>query len=308
MAEQTAAKAARSLRVVLNGKSAGEPSMRAAVEQCRQAGHHVDVRVTWESGQAGHFAEEAARDGRGIIVAAGGDGTVSEVASGIVRAGGSCPSAMGIIPLGTANDFATACQVPLDPVEALMLAATGEARAIDVGSVNGRTFINVASAGFGAEVTAETPEGIKRILGGAAYGLMGLVKAFTMTPHSGTIITPDGTYVGRMMLMAIGNSRLAGGGFQVAPRALLDDGLLDLVVVPDVAFPETGSLVSELVRLGTEEPQRVLYRQLPAFELQADSEVLMNLDGEPMREKSFRVEVHPGRLKLVLPEGAPLTA
>src|SRR5690606_40839591 len=67
---------------------------------------------------------------------------------------------------------------PLSLHDALpILAATGEARAIDVGSVNGRTFINVASAGFGAEVTAETPEGIKRILGGAAYGLMGLVKA-----------------------------------------------------------------------------------------------------------------------------------
>ena len=228
------------------------------------------------------------------------------MAAGVLQAGESATTAIGIIPLGTANDFATASHVPIDPTKALLLAATAKARPIDVGTVNDRPFMNVASAGFGAEITADTPPGIKRVLGGAAYGLMGLLKAFTMTPHSGKIITSEGTFVGRMLLLAIGNSPLAGGGFRVAPRALLDDGLLDLVVVPDVAFPETGSLFSEMVRLGTEDPERMLYRQLASFELESEEDVQMNLDGEPIRERKFRVAVLPRRLRFVLPRKAPL--
>src|SRR5690606_1369209 len=141
--------------------------------------------------------------------------------------------------------------------EALQLITSARPRLIDVGTVNDRPFVNVASAGIGAEITAETPAGMKRVLGGAAYSLMGILKAFTMTPQEGRLITPHGTFVGTMIMLGIGNGRLAGGGFRVAPRALLDDGLLDLVIVPDVGIPETGSLVSEMIRLDTEDPQQL---------------------------------------------------
>jgi lipid kinase YegS len=307
MSDHSTAADKRSLRIVLNGKSAELPSVREAVLYCRDQGHDVEVRVTWEGGQAEEFALEAARAGREIVVAAGGDGTASAVVAGVLKAGEQADTAIGIIPLGTANDFANGCHIPLDPRQALQLIASADARAIDVGLVNDRPFINVASAGIGAEVTAETPAGMKRVLGGAAYSLMGILKAFTMTPHEGRIVTPDGEYIGKMALMAIGNGRLAGGGFQVAPRALLDDGLLDLVVVPDVSFPETGPLVSELIRLESEEPQRVLYRQFASFEIQANHEMAMNLDGEPIRASTFRVEVLPRRLKFLLPPDAPLS-
>jgi lipid kinase YegS len=297
--------AKRSLRIVLNGKGAESSLVREAVKHCRELGHDVQVRVTWESGQAADFAEEAARAGFDVVVAAGGDGTVNEVAAGVLRAGDAATTAIGIIPLGTANDFATGCHVPLDPEKALALITSAAPRALDVGLINDRPFINVASAGLGAEVTSETPTGMKRVLGGAAYSLVGLLKAFTMTPHAGKIITPDGTYEGHMTLMGIGNGRLAGGGFRVAPRALLDDGLLDLVVVPDVTLPETGSLVSEMIRLETEEPERVVYRQLPSFEIEVNHEMQMNLDGEPIRDHNFRVSVLPRRLKFLLPKEAP---
>ena len=295
----------RSLRIVLNGKGAESPAVREAVKKCRHQGHDVQVRVTWESGQASEFAEEAARAGFDIVVAAGGDGTVNEVAAGVLRAGEASATAIGIIPLGTANDFATGCHVPPDPAKALALITSATPRAIDVGLINDRPFINVASAGIGAEITSQTPAGMKRALGGAAYSLVGLLKAFTMTPHEGKIITPEGTYVGQMILMGIANGRMAGGGFRVAPRALLDDGLLDLVIVPDVTLPETGSLVSEMIRLETEEPERVVYRQLASFEIEANQEMQMNLDGEPSHARSFKVSVLPRRLKFLLPKEAP---
>ncbi len=296
----------RSLRIVLNGKGAHLPHVREAVERCRSEGHDVQVRVTWESGQASEFAEEAARARFDIVVAAGGDGTVNEVAAGVLRAGDAATTAIGIIPLGTANDFANGCHIPLDPTEALALITTTAPRRIDVGMINDRPFINVASAGIGAEITAETPAGMKRVLGGAAYSLVGLIKALSMKPHEGKIITPEGTFSGQMMLLGIGNGRLAGGGFHVAPLALLNDGLLDLVVVPDVAFPETGTLVSEMIRLETEEPQRVIYRQLASFEIEANQKIQMNLDGEPICDKTFRVSILPRRLNFLLPKTAPV--
>jgi lipid kinase YegS len=297
----------RSLRIVLNGKSAALPEVREAVAACRKAGHDVEVRVTWEGGQAAEFAEEAARQGRDIVIAAGGDGTVSDVATGVLAAGAGVQTAIGIMPLGTANDFATACGIPRNMTAALTFAVTAAPRLIDVGTVNDRPFINVASAGIGAQITAETPAGVKRVLGGAAYSLVGIFKAFTMTPHEGRLITPEGTYSGKMMLMAIGNSRLAGGGFRVAPRALLDDGLLDLVIVPDVTIPETGSIVSEMIRLETEEPQQVVYRQLPSFTIESNHEIPMNLDGEPIHANRFEVSVLPRRLNFLLPPEAPLS-
>ncbi len=298
----------RRLRVVLNGKSAQSPEVREGVMACRQAGHHVEVRVTWEGGQAAEFAEEAARAGYEIVIAAGGDGTVSDVVAGVLAAGEASQTAIGVMPLGTANDFATGCGIPREPAAALDLAVRATPRPIDVGMVNGRPFINVASAGMGAQITAETPPSMKRALGGAAYSLMGLFKAFTMTPQAGRLITPDGVYVGKMMLMAIGNSRLAGGGFRVAPRALLDDGLLDLVIVPDVSIPESGTLVSEMIRLETDDPQQIVYRQLPAFTIEADHEIPMNLDGEPIHAQRFEITVLPRRLRFLLPDAAPLVA
>jgi lipid kinase YegS len=267
----------------------------------------VQVRVTGEEGQAAEFAEEAACQKFYVVVAAGGDGTVNEVAAGVLKAGEGAAIAIGVIPLGTANDFATGAGVPRDPGKALTLATTATPRPIDVGLINDRPFINVASAGIGAEITSQTPSGMKKVLGGAAYSLVGLLKAFTMTTHVGKIITPDGTYIGQMVLMAIGNGRLAGGGFRVAPRALLDDGLVDLVIVPDVTLPETGSLVSEMIRLETEEPERVVYRQLASFEIEANRDMQMNLDGEPMHDRNFKVTVLPRRLNFLLPADAPLT-
>ena len=128
------------------------------------------------------------------------------------------------------------------------------------------------------------------------------------SPLTGTIVTEHGTFEGSLVLMAIGNGRLAGGGFRVAPRALLNDGLLDLIVVPDAGVTETGTLLSELINLETDEPTRVVYKQLASFEIHANREMQMNLDGEPTRDKTFKVQVLPGRLMCCLPAEAPLKA
>jgi lipid kinase YegS len=297
----------RTLRLVVNGKAAGDPALRQAVGALRDGGVPIEVRVTWEAGDAARLAAIAAQDGIDVVVAAGGDGTVNEVVSGLVSGGKSSKTAVAVVPYGTANDFATGCGIPKgDPLTALQLAAEGRSRPIDVGKVNDRYFINVASGGFGAQVTAETPTQMKKVLGGAAYSLMGLVTAAKMTPYRGKLVTPDGEKHGSMILMAVGNGRLAGGGYAVAPRALLDDGLLDVMVIADVDIREFGVLLSELMHLGSEKNKYAIYRQLKSFRIESDKPLNMNLDGEPVVEPSFDFQVLPKRVPFILPADCAL--
>ena len=172
------ATSSRTMRLVVNGKAAGDPLLRPAISQIREQGHRVEVRVTWEAGDAARYAAEATSEGVEVVVAAGGDGTINEVAGGVLSADATPKTAVAVIPYGTANDFATGMGVLKgDPLKALQLAAEGAAIPIDIGKINDRIFVNVTSGGFGAEVTASTPPQLKKALGGAAYSLMGIVTA-----------------------------------------------------------------------------------------------------------------------------------
>ncbi len=162
--------------LVLNGKSANRPEIREAVRSLRDAQFHLDVRVTWEAGDIARFVAEGCSRKVERLIIGGGDGSLNEAANALMSHKGTRP-AMGIMPLGTANDFATACGIPKQPLESLQLALTGDVHGIDAVQAGERFFINVASAGFGAEVTATTPADLKNFLGGGAYTIAGLVQA-----------------------------------------------------------------------------------------------------------------------------------
>ena len=140
------------------------------------------------------------------------------------------------------------------------------------------------------------------------YSLMGLVTVAKTSPYRGKLITSEGEETGTMILMAVGNGRLAGGGYQVAPQAVLDDGLLDAMVVLDVEMKDFGILMGELMNLGAAENRFVMYRQMQSFRIEAETPVHMNLDGEPILETSFNFQVLPQRLSFVLSETAPLSS
>jgi len=294
----------RRMRLVIHGKAAANEALRSAAGEFRSAGNQLDVRVTWERGHAATFAREAAEQGCDVVIAAGGDGTIGEVTQGLLAARAS-QTALAVLPLGTANDFARLIGVPTDdPLAALQLAASGPRTSIDVGLVNDLPFINVASGGFGAEVTARTPPELKENLGGAAYSITALLSAPDLKPYPCRLLVGDQNHDLSVTLLAVGNGRFAGGGYDVAPQARLNDGLLDLTLVPAVAFSELPALVAELFQIDSADNEHVLYRQLPAFELQFEEETALNLDGEPTRGRAFRFSVLPGRLQVVAPAAA----
>lgn len=304
--------------LILNGKSAGDEPLREAVATMRARGVQLDVRVTWEGGDAERHVLEALACGVDTLVAAGGDGTLSEVATTLAHRGEPADQlpTLGLVPLGTANDFATAALVPLQPLPALELIHARVAQPIDLLRIhaNGRDHwcANLTSGGFGTEVTVETSEGLKSLLGGLAYVLTGIAKLGRIEPIQASITGPGSgapgwAWHGGFIALGIGNGRQAGGGQALCPDALVDDGLLDVTIVPDLS----GEVAATLGTLLTDGKHAALDRvatrvQLPWVELESALPLVLNLDGEPVEARRFRVDCVPARLRMHLPPDCPL--
>ncbi len=258
--------------LVLNAKAAADLLLREAIEELRQAGHQVDVRVTWEQGDATRQAAEAVEREVDTVVAAGGDGTVNEVVNGLFEKSETCRTALGILPYGTANDFARSAGIPYeDPLAALRMLVSTETVPIDIGKVNETLFINVASGGFGAQITHETPAEMKNVLGGFSYFLTGVANASSLAPRPVACRGEDFEWAGDLLGIALGNGRLAGGGFGVTPHAVVNDGLLDVTIIPDVPWSQLLTTVHEFLHLPLENhPAEHLIRKRGSwFELDA---------------------------------------
>ncbi|RTR37598.1 lipid kinase YegS [Shewanella canadensis] len=305
--------------LILNGKKAGLAEIRQSVYQLRSQGHDLLVRCTWEQGDVARFVDEAINLNVTRIIAGGGDGTVNELADSLATLSKRIDTSnsqsdrlpeMAILPLGTANDFATACGIPNQIGSALELAVNGTALSIDLGIANDRFFINVASAGFGAQITVETPVELKNLLGGQAYFISGLLQAMKFTPYEGKVTAKgaDGNMLslqGAGLMGAICNGRMAGGGQQLAPHAHLNDGLLDVILLEH--FPPTAlkQVVDELLdpTLDGEYVQRF---QATEVEIQSRQPLPVNLDGEPTSGINHKFGILPAAVKLVLPDDTPI--
>lgn len=300
-------------RLILNGKSAGDDELREAVGSMRENGIALDVRVTWEDGDAERYVAEAIADGVDTVIAGGGDGTLSEVATTLAhrdQRADALPS-LGLVPLGTANDFATAAGLPDDALPALQLIHEVAAVPLDLLRIEAEDGVhwcaNLASGGFGTEVTVETDEGLKKMLGGLAYLITGIARLGRIEPMSARVRGPEFAWQGDFIALGIGNGRQAGGGQALCPDALVDDGLLDVTLVPELSG-EVAATLGTLVKDGKHAAlDRVATRaRLPWVELEADQPLTLNLDGEPVQSRRFRIECVPGRVHMHLPVACPL--
>jgi lipid kinase YegS len=302
------------IRIILHGKAAGNAGVRTAVHELRQDGHSVEVRVTWEPGDAARMTAEAVSEASigkiNCIVAGGGDGTINEVFGAAYAAGLPAECCLGILPLGTANDFAHSTGVPLhDLTAALQLAATTAPRWIDVGLLNGKPFINLVSGGFGSRVTVETDPELKRRLGGLAYLLTGISRFEELSASRGSFRAEGFSWKGPFVAIAIGNGRQAGGGVPLCPDALIDDGLLDLMILPELDRTARLDAFSHLLREGAAGIRAKLVTTRSSWiEFESDDDLNVNLDGEPVVLKRFRVECREHVLPVRLGESPLLSS
>ncbi|QSF22061.1 lipid kinase YegS [Citrobacter freundii] len=289
--------------LILNGKSADNLPLRDAIAKLRDEGVEIHVRVTWEKGDAQRYVDEARQLGVETVIAGGGDGTINEVSTALIQSQGGNIPALGILPLGTANDFATSVGIPDDLDKALKLAIAANATAIDMVQVNDKTcFINMATGGFGTRITTETPEKLKAALGGVSYFIHGLMRMDTLKPDVCDIRGEDFHWQGKALVIGIGNGRQAGGGQQLCPTALLNDGLLQLrIFTGEELLP---GLLSALTQ--SEDNPNIIEGASSWFDIRAPHEITFNLDGEPLSGQEFHIEILPEALRCRLPPGCPL--
>ncbi|NIF22827.1 lipid kinase YegS [Candidatus Pantoea multigeneris] len=291
--------------LILNGKGAGNEALRSAVGLLRDEGAQLAVRVTWEQGDGKRYVEEAVSLGAATVIAGGGDGTINEIATALAALPADKRPALGILPLGTANDFATSAGIPAEMEPALRLALQGRAVAVDLARVNqDRYFINMATGGFGTRITTETPEKLKAALGGVSYFIHGLMRMDTLKPDSCEIEGDDFHWQGDALVIGIGNGQQAGGGQRLCPQARINDGLLELSIV--TAQEVLPTLLHSLT--SNEENPNVVAARLRKLTIRSPHEMTFNLDGEPLSGREFTLEVMPDAVSCRLPPHCPLLA
>jgi lipid kinase YegS len=292
-----ATKHPKRLALIIHGARADNPALRHLVAWVRAKGHRVEPRVTWEAGDAEALAREAAARGADAVVAVGGDGTVNEVVNGLN--GTDVP--LGIIPLGTANDFARQVGIPDDPDHAMDVILRRKPARVDTAELNGRRFLNVSTAGVPAEATAETPLEIKEQLGPLAYMITGVRKFARLRRYAARVTGPGFELNTKFLFAAVGNARSTGGGSRVTPRARVTDGLLDVCIIEHMPRHDFARLLLKLRHGEHVGEPGVHYIQLPRVTIAARRLVSVNVDGEPLEARTLSYAAHPGELLVHLP-------
>ncbi|MBA2238429.1 MAG: lipid kinase YegS [Lysobacter sp.] len=300
-------------RLILNGKAAGDVLLRETIGNMRIEGVDISVRVTWEAGDVERYVAEALTDRVDTVVAGGGDGTFSAAAGALAKCVDDCvrlPS-LALLPMGTANDFAVAAEIPQDPAEALELVRRTAAQPIDLLHIDSdgqsRWCANLASGGFGTRVTVETRDGMKKLLGGLAYLITGISQLGRIEPIRARVLGPGFEWEGDFIALGVGNGRQAGAGQVLCPDALIDDGRLDLTIVPQLVG-EVANTIGTLISEGKHSAlDRVAVRsQLAWVEIRSEHPLVLNLDGEPSEASCFHIACVPDRVRMHLPLGCPL--
>jgi len=272
----------------------------ATAEAFRAAGVDCDLVTTNAPRHGDALAEAAARGGYDAVVAAGGDGTINEVINGLLRAAGDGPTKpFGIVPLGTANDFNLMAGLPSVPAESVAVIARGQTRLIDAGQGNERFFINNSAAAMEPMVTLENIK-MKRLSGEVRY-IVALLRALAkLKPWQMSLAWDGGGYEGPAYLLSVCNSART-GGFMMAPGALLDDGLLDMVFAPQVSKGQVISILLKLMRGQHIQHPAVTFRRVTAIDLTSRPGTPLHSDGEIFAEAAevVRYQVLPGRVRLL---------
>lgn len=241
------------------------------------------------------------RDRADLVIVCGGDGSVSSSALAAMESG----LPLGIIPMGTANDLARTLDLPMNPVAAAGVIAQGETRLIDVGTVNGHAFFNVASIGLSSELAQGLDPALKKRFGRLGYALAAL-KVLTRASTFSATITEKGqaTSVDTYQI-AIGNGRHYGGGNVVAENAEIDDGHLDLYSL-ELKNVWKLALMLRSFRSGTHGAwQEVRTAKCIEFDIETKKPMPINADGEIVTATPAHFKVHPKAISIFAPPAAP---
>ncbi|MBV8859236.1 MAG: diacylglycerol kinase family lipid kinase [Acidobacteria bacterium] len=307
--------------IIVNPASASGATGRAwpgVASAVRQHFGPFEVALTKRPGEAVEIAERAAREGRRLIIACGGDGTVNEVANGLLRA--ESETELGILPSGTGGDFRRTLGVPVRAADAARALREGETRLMDAGRVTfldgrgeeeSRFFVNVASFGMGGDVIRRVksreglPAGAARLLGGRLSFAAAALQAAVTFEKPLVRVSLDGGAASQLHVanFCVANARYFGGGMKIAPNAKVDDGRFDVVAVGDVSALTVLANSYKLylgTHLGMQEVRHAHATRVRA-ESADGSPVKLEVDGELAGRLPAEFEILPAALRVRCP-------
>lgn len=278
----------------------------------------------WETEAEGHgkeLAARAVREGASQVVSAGGDGTLNEVVNGLST--DFSAARLGILPLGTGNDFVRSIFVPDDLEQAVDILRRGDTRTVDLGrccwgsaDANGddtaaeheRYFLNMSVGGFATAVDEEMDEEVKRRWGALSYarsaaGALSDLEAFScrLKLRGGEELEMD------LYLLVVANARFVASGIPAAPRAETDDGCFDVIAFPEMPMGQIAALIPPTLRGEHLDHELVTVRRTRSLEVESRPEMEFNVDGETCAHTPLSFEVLPRALEVVVgePEDRP---
>jgi diacylglycerol kinase (ATP) len=263
-----------------------------------------EIQTTAQPGDAQRFARRAVAEGCELIIAAGGDGTLNEVVNGIAEENSQCR--VGIVPLGTGNDFARSIGLPAKVDECVEIIARGQTKPIDLVRVTSdqvRYFVNVSAGGFSGLVDEKLTPEIKKTWGPLAY-LRGAAAALPeLRAYKTTIAFDDAeTIAMNLYNVIIANGRYVAGGIPVAPEAIINDGVVDVFLIPEKPAAELTILVAQILlgkHIGND---AIVYRRAAKVAVNSKPGMWFNVDGELVGNEPALFEVIPGAMQFIVGE------
>ena len=286
--------------VVVNTASrTGSRALPLVTRELARAAEEVQVHPAHGGAELRDALDEAMATQPDLLEVGGGDGTIG-CAAGLVA---HTSTTLGVLPLGTANDFARTLEIPTALTAAVDTLLTGKVVDVDLGRVDGQVYLNVASLGLSVAVAQRLTPGLKRRLGRFAYPVATLAAYRGHRPFAARLELDDGSVLELrdLMQVAVGNGRHYGGGLTVSPNASIDDHLLDVYAVEQGRLRDHVS-IARLLRTGhLVEHDRVHHVTARRLRLITDEPIDVNLDGEVAATTPAVFEVDRNALHVVVP-------
>ena len=281
--------------IILNPAARGATTarMRTQVEKLARG---TTLCATTDAGEAEFLARNAVAEGYERIVAAGGDGTINEIVNGI--AGHNI--ALGVLPLGTMNVFATELGLPVNDLAGCWkIIQRNKTHRVDLPRANRKHFVQLAGVGLDAQAVKETSRAFKRNFGPLSY-LISAVQIASRTPpvlqiESEEAFTSEGSFV------LVGNGRLYGGRFPFFKQAVMDDGLLDVIVFKRLNYVDIIRYLQDVVFTPQISSPEVEYFQTKRVRVSSDQIVPVEIDGELVGNCPVEFKIRAGGLRVLTP-------
>ncbi|MBM6616648.1 diacylglycerol kinase [Bacillus suaedaesalsae] len=268
-------------RIIYNptsGRELFKKHLPEVLQKLEQAGYETSCHATTGAGDATNAARTAVERRYDLVVAAGGDGTINEVVNGLADA--EYRPKVGIIPVGTTNDFARALGVNKSIEDATDIICEGIPVPIDIGKVNDTYFINIAGGGRITELTYEVPSKLKTMLGQLAYYLKGM-EMLPSIKATHVEIEYDGKFFeGEIMLFLVCNTNSVGGFEKLAPSSDFSDGMFDLLILKKTNLADFIRIASLALKGDHLSDPNIIYTNANRIKVKSSEKMQLNLDGE----------------------------